>query len=117
MFAVTPILSAVLLVASLTPTKTWFAPSHPISVDVKPGGEAALVLTDFAGKPLEPKGSADLAGDKTVADLRETFPQLSRGGTYVLYLVKKGAAAPAVPAASDAASAGVTDFLGTPLVI
>src|SRR5687767_2533307 len=114
MFAVTPILSAVLMVASLTPTKTWFAPSHAISVDVKPGGEATLVLTDFAGKPLEPKGSADVAGDKTVADLRETFPQLSRGGTYVLYLVKKGAApAAAAPAASDAGSSGVTDFIGT----
>jgi len=94
--------------ASLTPAKQWFAPGQPLNIDVKPGGEATLVLTDFAGKVITPQGSAELAADKTV-NLRDLFIETGSPGTYVLYLVKKGAA-------KDLATAP-KDFIGTPLVI
>src|SRR5688572_24541817 len=104
------ILSTVLLLAAsaLTPTKMWFAPDQPLTIDVKPGGEATLVLTDFAGKVRDAKGSADVAADKTV-NVKELFPEVGQPGTYVLYAVKKGAA-------KDLQGAP-TDFIGTPLVI
>jgi hypothetical protein len=77
--------------AALTPTKMWFAPNQPLTVNVKPGGEATLVLTDFNGKVLDAKGPADVAADKTV-DLRDVFQDVTQPGTYVLYVVKKAAA-------------------------
>jgi peptidyl-prolyl cis-trans isomerase B (cyclophilin B) len=92
----------------LTPTKMWFAPNQPVTVDVKPGGEATLVLTDFNGKVLDPKGPADVVADKSV-DVRDLFQDVAAPGTYVLYLVKKAAA-------KDLAAAP-TDFIGTPIVI
>jgi peptidyl-prolyl cis-trans isomerase B (cyclophilin B) len=99
----------ILLVASLAPTKMWFGPEQPMTVDVKPGGEAVLVLTDFAGKIIDASGPAEVAGDKTV-NLRDVYPQqMNTTGTYVLYLVKAGAA-------KDQSHAP-TDFVGTPLVI
>jgi peptidyl-prolyl cis-trans isomerase B (cyclophilin B) len=94
--------------ASMTPGKQWFAPGQPINIDVKPGGEATLVLTDFAGKVISPQGSADVAADKTV-NLRDLFIETGSPGAYVLFLVKKGAA-------KDLAAAPA-DFIGTPLVI
>lgn len=94
---------------ALKPSKSWFAPDQPINIDVKPGGEARLVLTDFTGRAQEPKGPVDFAADKSV-DLRELFQDVSiTPGTYVLYLVKKAAA-------KDLEAAPV-DFIGTPLVI
>lgn len=102
------ILSTILLVASLTPTKMWFAPDQPIMVEVRSGGEAALVLTDFAGKILAPTGNAEIAGDKTV-NVMESYQQLKQPGTYVLYLTK--------PGATKDQSYSPTDFIGTPLVI
>src|SRR5687768_15895965 len=74
-------LSTVLLLATttasmaadaLSPTKMWFAPDQPITINARPGGEAQLVLTDFKGKVLDPKTPAELAADKTV-DLRESY--------------------------------------------
>jgi cyclophilin family peptidyl-prolyl cis-trans isomerase len=98
-----------LATATLSPTKLWFAPGKPVAIEVKPAGtESTLVLSDFAGKIYEVKGSADVAADKTV-DLREMFQEVNSPGTYVLYLVKKGAA-------KDLQTTP-TDFLGTPLVI
>lgn len=104
-----PILSTILLFASLTPAKMWFPPDQPILVDVKPGGaEATLVLTDFAGKILAPTGNADVAEDKPV-NVKEAFQQLNNPGTYVLYLTKRGA--------TKDLSYAPTEFIGTPLVI
>lgn len=104
------ILSNVLLavVTALTPVKSWVGPSQPLTVEVKPGGEAVLVLTDFNGKVLDPKQPTDLVADKTV-NLREYYRELDTPGAYVLYVVKKSAA-------KDLATAP-TDFIGTPLVI
>ena len=104
------ILSTVLLLATsaLAPTKLWFAPDQPLMVNVKPGGESQLVLTDFKGKILDPSAATDLAADKAV-DLRTVFRECSTPGTYVLYLVKKSAA-------KDLAAAP-KDFIGTPLMI
>jgi peptidyl-prolyl cis-trans isomerase B (cyclophilin B) len=95
--------------AALKPAKLWFAPDQPLTVEVKGGGqESTLVLTDFAGKPRDAKGSADVAADKTV-NLKDVFQEVSQPGTYVLYLVKKGAA--------KDLQGPPGDFIGTPLVI
>jgi peptidyl-prolyl cis-trans isomerase B (cyclophilin B) len=104
------ILSTVLLaVASvLTPAKGWNPPGQPLTIDVKPGGEAALVLTDFNGKVLDPKSPTDLAADKAV-NLRDLWRELDTPGAYVLYVVKKGGA-------KDLAGPPA-HFVGTPLVI
>jgi peptidyl-prolyl cis-trans isomerase B (cyclophilin B) len=98
------LLSFVLLLSPvLTPTRTWVPPEHPIVVDVKGEGELALALTEFKGRWLEPTNSADVESGKSV-DARDVFPQLNTPGTYVLYLVKRGAK-------------DVKEFQGTPLVI
>ena len=102
------ILSTILLVASITPTKSWFPPERPLTVNVKAGGGAELVLTDFAGKILEPTGPAEVSADATV-DLHEVFHQVRAAGTYVLFLTEPGAA-------RDRSHAP-TEFIGTPLVI
>lgn len=102
------ILSTILLAASLTPSKMWFANDQPITVDVKAGGAAQLVLTDFSGKVLE---AAPVPGDKTV-NVREAFQQVATPGTYVLYLTKTAAAGE-----DQDPSHAPSDFLGTPLVI
>lgn len=105
------ILMTILLAATtaLTPSKGWYAPNQPLNVEVKTGGgEAVMVLTDFGGKVKEAKGTAALAGDKTV-NLKEIFPDVEQPGTYLLYLVKKGG--------EKDLSGPPTDFIGTPLVI
>jgi cyclophilin family peptidyl-prolyl cis-trans isomerase len=105
------ILSSLLLLAAstgLTPTKLWFTPQQPLTVDVKPGGESTLVLTSFSGKVFSAAGAADLAADKTV-NLRDVFREMSTPGTYVLYVVKRGAAKDLEQAPKD--------FIGTPLMI
>ena len=104
------ILTTVLMLATsaLSPTKMWFAPDQPIMINVKPGGEAQLVLTSFNGKVLKPKAPTDLAADKAV-DLRQHYSELNLPGSYVLYLVKKSAA--------KDLSGAPKDFIGTPLVV
>lgn len=90
------------LFSVLVPTRMWFAPDKPDEIQVKSQGEVTLVLTDFEGKPIESKGSADATAGKTV-DVKAMFPQLANVGTYVLYAVPKGKALP--------------EFEGTPVVI
>src|SRR4051812_8207214 len=89
--------------AVLTPKRTWVPPEQPINVDVKGEGELALALTEFNGRWLEPTKSPDVESGKAV-DARDVFPQLGNPGTYVLYVVKRGA--------KDTKA-----FQGTPLVI
>jgi peptidyl-prolyl cis-trans isomerase B (cyclophilin B) len=97
-----------ILFSVLTPQKCWFTPTQPITVSVKSDTDVTLVLTDFLGKPIAPKGSADVTANQSV-DVKSIFPAAGNPGTYVLYAVAKGqAAAPAGPP---------KDFLGTPLVI
>src|SRR3954454_811833 len=93
---------AMLLVSVLTPTKTWFAPDQPLTVNVKAEGPAQLVLTDFLGNKLEAKGSAEVSGEGT-KDIKQIFPRVADPGAYLLYLVPKGKDLP--------------QFEGTPLVI
>lgn len=104
------IVSMLLLAAALVPTKNWFTPEQPVTVEVRDvGGAANLVLTNFTGNRLDPKGSAEVADGKTV-NLNDLFPQLGTPGTYILYLTKQGGEA--------ARAADLTkDFVGTPLVI
>ena len=102
----TSMLSLILLAAAtVMPTKGWFAPHQPVTIDVaEAGGDATLVLTNFTGGVLDPSAPADVAGGSAKGvDLTKIFPQLNTPGTYVLYLTKKGGT--------------IKDFLGTPLVI
>lgn len=84
----------------LMPARIWYAPNAPLNVT--PDADVRLVLTDFAGKQLDPKGSAEVTGGKAV-DLRSIFPILGTSGTYVLFAVPKDKAFP--------------EFVGTPVVI
>lgn len=96
--------TTVVLFSILFPTKTWFGPDQPIPIEVRPPGGAVvtLVLTDFAGKPFEAKGDAEVVEARSV-DVKALFETLQQPGTYLLY---------AVPKDQD-----VTKFVGTPLVI
>lgn len=98
--AIAPLFVA--LFSVLVPTKMWYGPSQADEIRVDSKDDVTLVLTDFAGKPLDAKGSADVAAGKTV-DAKAVFPQLASLGTYVLYAVPKGKSLP--------------DFEGTPVVI
>jgi peptidyl-prolyl cis-trans isomerase B (cyclophilin B) len=110
------IVFALVLAASLVPSKSWFAPTQPLNVTVKAEGEATLVLTDFAGRPQDARTEAadpnnpgkvlrpltDVSGEQAI-DLRAVFPSLINPGTYLLYVTKRGGTA--------------AEFQGTPLVI
>ena len=78
---------AVLMLAALVPSKGWFAPDQPITVNVRAEGEQMLLLTDFNGRALEAKGPTVVTGEKTV-NLRDVYVQLATPGTYLLYLTK-----------------------------
>jgi cyclophilin family peptidyl-prolyl cis-trans isomerase len=98
--------TAVTLFSLLFPTKTWFAPDQPWTVQVRPAEghphDLTLVLTDFSGRVIESRGGNEISGEKTV-DLKELFGPIATPGTYVLWAVPKGSTLPA--------------FAGTPLVI
>ncbi|HZZ44954.1 MAG TPA: peptidylprolyl isomerase [Tepidisphaeraceae bacterium] len=93
------------LSAIVTPTKSWFAPSQPWTVQVKgaqPG--TRLVMANFIGKYVTTPGSTNITGDQLV-DLKKLFPAIGlTPDTYLLYTVKDGG--------KDA-----SHFIGTPLVI
>lgn len=93
---------ALVLLSVLFPSKAWYAPGQPIDVEVRAEGTVSLVLTDFAGKPFDPRGPIEVKEARTV-DLRASYQTLDTPGTYVLY---------AVPEGQD-----LKEFVGTPLVI
>ena len=97
------IVHTLMLWSVLVPGKMWFAPSQPITIDVKPAAPVTLVLTDFAGHEIKAAGPVEIKEEKPI-NLREIFPAVSEPGTYVLW---------AVPAAKT----GIAEFTGTPLVI
>src|SRR5580693_8068366 len=98
-----PIAAILMLASMLIPARVWTPPAMPLLVNVKPGaGDCKLVLLDFAGNEIAPKGSPDITGEKQV-DVKEVFPTLTQAGAYVLFLVPKGKA--------------TSDFVGTPVVI
>jgi peptidyl-prolyl cis-trans isomerase B (cyclophilin B) len=96
------LLPLLFLASILTPTRTWYPPAGPVTVNVTGQGDTKLVLTDFTGAAIPPTASADVSGEKTV-DLKTIFPKISAGGTFVLFTVPK-----------DKTTA---DFTGNPLVI
>src|ERR1700709_2530819 len=98
-FLLLPILAAV---TALSPARDWVAPAQPLKINVHAEGASHLVLTDFNGTVIDPKTPAEVRGDKSV-NLKEIYDQVSRPGTYVLYVVPK-----------DKPTA---EFTGTPLVI
>jgi peptidyl-prolyl cis-trans isomerase B (cyclophilin B) len=96
------------LFSVLVPQKMWVAPSQPMIVQIKSDKDVTLAMTDFAGKAMAAKGSADVSAGQS-ADLKTIFPAVATPGTYLLYALPKGASAP--PAGPP------KDFLGTPVVI
>ena len=98
--------TVVTLFSMLFPTKAWFAPDQPWTVQVRPAqgqpAEVTLALTDFSGRFIESRGGNEINGEKRV-DLKDLFIPITTPGTYVLWAVPKGAHLP--------------DFVGTPLVI
>ena len=98
--ALAPLFAA--LFSVLVPTKMWYAASQPDEIRNDSKDDVSLVLTDFAGKKLDPKGPAEAGAGKTV-DVKSVFPQLAAAGTYLLYAVPKGKDLP--------------EFEGTPVVI
>lgn len=98
------VLAPVLMMFSiLFPTKMWFAPDQPLTIQVKgAGAEVRLVLVDFLGKQIEGEAAPAVSDGQTV-DLRTVWPQFRTPGTYLLLAVPPGKAP--------------KDFVGTPLVI
>jgi cyclophilin family peptidyl-prolyl cis-trans isomerase len=90
------------VISVITPSRIWYPPTQPMTVNVKSDGDASLVLTDFDGKPIAAKGSADFSKEKSV-NLKELWPVLDTPGTYILYEVPKGKP--------------LGQFEGTPMVI
>ncbi|MGD0389894.1 MAG: peptidylprolyl isomerase [Tepidisphaeraceae bacterium] len=97
-----------LLFSVLVPQKMWYAPNQALTITNKSGGDVTLELTDFSGKAIAAKGSADVAASQS-ADLKTIFPDTSSPGTFVLYALAKGS--------SPSQAGPPKDFLGTPLVI
>ncbi len=96
------VVAAVMVMFSiLVPTKTWYAPNQPMTVEIKSVAEATLAMRDFYGKRIEPAGDVNIKQGQKV-DLRVIFPQVSNAGAFVLIAVPKD---------------GSADFHGTPLVI
>ncbi len=97
--AIVPLL---LVMSVISPTKPWFTPSQPLSIDVKHDAPVMLTLTDFNGRILEARGVTEVK-EPRVVDIRGIWAQLAQPGVYVLW---------AIPA-----DARFPDFVGTPLVI
>lgn len=63
------------LVSVMTPSRTWYPPTGPVTVDVKAQGDAKLVLADFDGKIIAPSAATDFNGQKSV-DLKQLWPAI-----------------------------------------
>jgi peptidyl-prolyl cis-trans isomerase B (cyclophilin B) len=94
------------LFSVVVPQKMWYTPTQPLTI--KCDKDVTLELTDFTGKVIAAKGSADVTASQS-ADVKSIFPDAANPGTYILYALAKGA----TPSQSGAPK----DFLGTPLVI
>jgi cyclophilin family peptidyl-prolyl cis-trans isomerase len=95
------------LFSVLVPQKMWYPVSQPVTISIKSDKDVTLVLTDFSGKPIAAKGSADVAAGASV-DVKAIFPDIAGNGAWILYAVPKGSAP---------ATGTPKDFLGTPVVI
>lgn len=95
------IATTLFLFSILSPTKLWYQPDEPVTINVSAPAPVKLVLVDFLGRAVDTQGDTSVAKDKQV-DLKTLFPA-AREGTYILY---------AVPADKQ-----LPDFVGTPLVM
>jgi len=86
----------------LVPGKVWLAPTQPLMISNISDAAITLVLTDFAGKPIEP-AAPNQAAPNAALDIRPIYRQLANSGTYILFAVPKGKAFP--------------EFVGTPIVV
>lgn len=78
----TSLISTLFMFSVLLPTKLWFQPGQPITIDVKADTAVTLTLTDFGGKPVDAKGDTKIPSAKQI-DLNQLYPNLAPG-TYVL---------------------------------
>lgn len=90
------------LFSILVPAQVWIPGDKPINISVKAETPVTLMLTEFTGRIIEPKGDANAAPGANV-DVRSIFPQVKTPGTYVLWAVPQGKKLP--------------EFVGTPIVI
>ena len=67
------ITATMVLFSILVPTKTWYAPNQPMTVQIKTVGEATLAMRDFYGKRIEPAADVAIKEGQNV-DLRVVFP-------------------------------------------
>jgi len=95
------IATTMMLLTLLVPTKTWFTPQQPVTVQVKTSSPIKLALTDLLGNPQDGPDT-QVTADKTI-NVEEIYRELRTPGTYFLY---------AVPADKS-----FPNFVGTPLVI
>jgi cyclophilin family peptidyl-prolyl cis-trans isomerase len=93
--------STLFMFSILFPTKLWYAPEQPVTVNVKATAPLSLVLVDFLGRAVDTQADTKVEGEKQV-DLKQLFPA-AQAGTYILYAVPAGKQLP--------------EFAGTPLVV
>lgn len=99
--AITELISTLFMFSVLMPSKLWYQPDQPITINVKADQAITLVLTDFLGREIKTEADTSVSGEKSV-DLKTLFPG-AQTGTYILYAVPK--------------DKSVADFIGTPLVV
>src|SRR5258706_2323924 len=90
------------LFSVLMPTKLWFTLTEPLNIKVQSDSAITLILTGFDGKPVDAKGSNDVASGAQTVDVGSIYPSIKSGGTYILWAVPKGKQ--------------LADFVGTPIV-
>lgn len=96
------ILSLLSVLSVMTPSRTWYPPAEPLTVNVSAKQASRLVLTDFEGHEIKPAHAVDVNGDQSV-DLKQDWTQVSTAGAYLLFIVPK--------------DKPLAEFEGTPLVI
>lgn len=95
------IASTLFLFSILFPTKLWYQPDQPVTIDVRATEPVQLVLVDFLGRAVDTQENTTLDKPAQV-DLKKLFPA-AKSGTFILYAVPKEKQLPT--------------FVGTPLVV
>jgi peptidyl-prolyl cis-trans isomerase B (cyclophilin B) len=96
----TGLLSILLFVSAIVPSKQWYASDQPVQLTVEAPSAVRLVLVDFVGRMVEPQGESLVQAGQTV-NLRDLYP--ARAGGFLLFAVPQGKQFP--------------EFVGTPLVV
>lgn len=88
----------------LVPSKQWYGAEQSIPVEVAASGTVHLIMTDFAGRTLDPAENQSIKVEsQTTVMLDQLYPQVKEAGTYLLFAARE----------PDSVKA----FEGTPLVI